>query len=144
MEALVFSHVRYCLPVWGSCSAAQRCHVQKAINFGARIVSGLGRCDHVSKTLRKLGWRTVEEMTVDSDIDSATMRRITSASHGPEVLRDLILARSDASVRRTRAADDGQRQLRRVRTEFARRGFLYLAIKRWSDLSSDARTVPSR
>ena len=43
IEALVFPHVRYCLSVWGSCTATQRRRVQKALNFGARIVMDMKR-----------------------------------------------------------------------------------------------------
>ena len=45
VEALVFSHMLYCLTVWGSCTAGQKQRIQKAINFGVRIVVGLGRRD---------------------------------------------------------------------------------------------------
>ena len=44
VESLVFPHIRYCITVWGSCTAAQRRRVQKAINFGVRIVNGLMVC----------------------------------------------------------------------------------------------------
>ena len=54
VEALVFPHIRYCMSVWGNCSAAQKHRVQKAINFGARIVTGLSRRDHVTPALREL------------------------------------------------------------------------------------------
>ena len=55
VQALVFPHIRYCLTVWGNCSASLKARVQKLINFGARIVSGLGRRDHVTPVLKELG-----------------------------------------------------------------------------------------
>ena len=45
VQALVFPHIRYCLTVRGNCSGSLKALIQKVINFGARIVSGLGRRD---------------------------------------------------------------------------------------------------
>ena len=56
VQALVFPHIRYCLTVWGNCSATLKARVQKVINFGARIVYGLGRRDHVTPALKELRW----------------------------------------------------------------------------------------
>ena len=47
IDALVFPHIRYCLAVWGGGGVGERRRVQKAINFGARIVTGIGRRDHI-------------------------------------------------------------------------------------------------
>ena len=62
VESLVFPHIRYCLTVWGNCTSAQRHRVQKAINFGVRIVTGLGRREHVTPSLRELGWPDINEI----------------------------------------------------------------------------------
>ena len=96
------------------------------IHFGARIVSGLGRRDHVTPVLEELGWSSVNEMLRERDI--AAMRRLLRPSCEADVLREHVLHRSDVSVRQTRAVANGQLQLPRVRTEFARRSFMYRAI----------------
>ena len=137
IEALVFPHVRYCMTVWGSCTATQKKRVQKAINFGARIVTGLGRRDHVTPPLDELGWCKVDELITNSDI--ATMRRILGASNAAELLRDQVTSRADVSARRTRATEDGQLQLPRYDTTFAQRGFRFRAVKAWNGLPRDAR-----
>ena len=71
IEALVFPHIRYCLAVWGGCGVGERRRVRKAINFGARIVTGIGRRDHISPALAELGWPNVEEMAMDRDLTRA-------------------------------------------------------------------------
>ena len=130
IEALVFPHIRYCLSVWGSCTVTQKRRIQKAINFGARIVSGLRRRDHVTAALRELGWPTVDELIAERDLANVT--RIIDSSITPELLRQQFALRADVSSRSTRAVSDGRLQLPRVRTEFARRSFLYRAASAWN------------
>ena len=118
IEALVFLHVRYCISVWGSCTTAHKNRVKQVIHFGARIVTRLGRREHFTPVLRE------HYMSV--------MRHLMTASNSSEILRDQIVTRSTVSARRTRATDGGQLQIPRVKTEFARRGFLYRAVSRWN------------
>ena len=133
VQALVFPHIVYCITVWGSCSASLKARIQKVIHFGARIVSGLGRRDHVTPVLRELGWNSVDEMICKRDI--AVVGRLLNPSCEADVLRDQLMYRSDVSERQTRAAANGQLQLPRVRTEFARHSFLYRATSAWNNQS---------
>ena len=131
VEALIFPHIRYCICVWGSCCKTQQKRIQKVINFGARIVSGLGRREHVTPVLRELGWECVSDMVRASDL--AVVGQLLTSDGAPELLRNKLVLRSDKSVRSTRATERGQLQLPRVKTEFARRGFLFRASKHWND-----------
>jgi len=137
VEALVLPHIRYCITVWGSCTAAQKYRVQKAINFGVRIVTGLGRREHVTPAIRELGWSKVDEMITERDI--ATIRHLMTASNASELLRERIVYRSDVSTRETRATADGQLQLPSWNSAFARRSFLYRATQSWNSLPSNVR-----
>ena len=130
VESLVFPHIRYCIAVWGSCTATQKQRVQKAINFGVRIVNGLSRRDHVTPSLRELGWPTVDELITERDV--ATIRHLTTSPCAPEALCSRVVRRSDVSTRRTRASEGGRLELPRARTEFARRGFLHRAARAWN------------
>lgn len=136
VESLVFPHIRYCLTVWGNCTSAQRQRLQKAINFGVRIVTGLGRREHVTPSLRELGWPDINEIISERDI--ATMLHLVTSSDAPELLRCRVTLRSDVSSRRTRATDCQQLELPRVRTEFARRGFMYRAAMAWNVMAMNA------
>ena len=128
--ALVLPHVRYCISVWGSCTAEQRKRVQKVINFGARIVTGLSRGEHVTPALQELGWGRVEEVLEEHDV--SMVRRLLTATDAPELLRAKLTYRSELSSHCTRATDRGQLQLPQVRTEFGRRGFIFRASKAWN------------
>ena len=130
IEALVFPNVRYCISVWGSCTAEQRKRVQKAINFGARIVAGLGRREHVRPVLQELGWGRVDDLIEEHDL--SMVRRLLTATNASEILRDKLVYRSQQSSRSTRATESGQLQLPRVRTEFARRSLLGRATRAWN------------
>lgn len=138
IEALIFPHVRYCLSVWGSCTAAQRYRVQKAVNFAARIVSGAGYGDRMTPVLRDLKWLKVEDMICKQDV--LLMRELLTATRAPELLRNEVVRRSDVSGRVTRASSDAlQLQIPRVRTEFTRRCFRSRACGAWNHLPSNVR-----
>ena len=81
--------------------------------------------------MKELGWSTVNEIITERDI--AAMRRLLSPSCEADFLRGQMVLRSDISERQTRAVADGQLQLPRVRTEFARRSFMYRAISAWNN-----------
>ena len=141
VEALVFPHLQYCMCAWGGCTVTQKRRLQKCMNFGARIVTGLGYREHVSGTLRELGWRNIDDMVTERDLH--TMYRLTHDESGPELLRSRITSRADISTRETRATDDGQLEVPRARTELARRSFFIRAVKAWNEMPADVRCSPT-
>ena len=56
VDALVISHVRYCIQVYGNCNAELLDSIQKIFNFAARFLSGRRKYDHISDVLRNLEW----------------------------------------------------------------------------------------
>ena len=56
VSALVISHIRYCLVVYGNGSAKNQRRIQKLINFAARVISGKRKFDHVSDVRDSLRW----------------------------------------------------------------------------------------
>ena len=56
VQALVTSIVRYCISSYGTCNTTQLHRVQKLLNFGARIISGRRKHDHISDVFRELNW----------------------------------------------------------------------------------------
>ena len=141
VETLVFSHLRYCMSVWGGCTATQKHRLQKCINFGARVVTGLGYREHVTDTLRELGWSRIEAMLTEHDV--CIMYRLLSGEAAPEVIRSSISFRSAVSARDTRATADGSLEMPRTRTEFARRSFGARAVRAWNGLPRDVRCAPN-
>ena len=131
IHALVFPHVHYCLTVWGGCSVTLRHRVQKAINFGARIITGLSRREHITPALDLLGWDRFDGMLEERDV--ALSQRLLSPG-APPVLADLIQSRSDVSARHTRGTCGGRLELPKVRTERGKRTFPFRAVAMWNAL----------
>ena len=64
VSALVFSHVRYGLGVYGNCSGKNLATIQKIFNFAARIISGKRKFDHISGVRGYLGWLDSPDLVV--------------------------------------------------------------------------------
>ena len=129
VEALVFPHIIYCCTVWGGCTATQKHRIQKAINFAARVVTGLARREHVTSALEALGWVRFEGML--GRRDEALIRRLLSPD-APPALAQLVQRRSEVTQRSTRGAHGDQLELPKIKTERARRNFPYRAVSAWN------------
>ena len=64
VSALVVSQVRYCVSIYGNGSKMNLSRLQKIINYGAKIIFGRKKYDHVSDLLDKLGWLSAEKLAV--------------------------------------------------------------------------------
>ena len=67
------------------------------------------------------------------------VHRLLKSIHAPTCLRDQLQYREHVSVRETRGSVAGLLELPRVRTEFARRSFIFRAAARWNAAPSDVR-----
>ena len=72
----------------------------------------------------------MQEMLIERDI--AIMHRLLGPSCEAAALSEQLIRRGEVSARHTRAVANGQLQLPRVRTEFARRSFMYRATAAWN------------
>ena len=59
VNALVISHIRYCLAVFGNGSQKNMHRLQKIQNFALRVISGRRKFDHISDVRDELGWLPV-------------------------------------------------------------------------------------
>ena len=146
MPAVVIAVIQYSIILFPckycrTCTVTQQRRLQKCINFGARIVVNLKRHDRVTASLRELGWLRVGELVRECDLHF--MYNLLHGTNAPDLIRRHITRRADISVRSTRAARDGQLQIPRVRTEFARRSFLCRASREWNGLPAYVRCSPS-
>ena len=132
IQCHAFPHIHYCLSVWGGAAACHLQRVQRAINFGARIVSGARARDHVSPILEALGWRGVGDLVWRHDCV-----RVFGAlrdSRVPGAIRSLFAARADVSQRTTRATLAGMLEPPGFRLSMSRRAFSYRAASSWNRL----------
>ena len=129
VQALAVSIIRYCISVYGVCGATQLARVQRLLNFGARVISGRRKYDHISDVLRSLGWLSAENMY---RFHSLTLLKKLLVTGQPESLRDRIVTRGSVHGRQTRNADALETPA--IRTESGRRRFLYSAVLEYNSL----------
>ena len=130
IETLVFPHLIYCMTVWAGCGKSQKQRLQKVLNHCAQVVKGARRSAHVSAFLRELKWPRVDDLIAERDL--GMVHWLLTNQHAPVSLREHIVFRGEVSSRSTRAADAGQLQMPRVRTEHARRFFYFRAVSVWN------------
>ena len=130
--------------MWGGATNTRLDRLQKIVNFAARLVSGLRRCDHVSPTLAALGWPRVEQVVARRD--AVNVHRALHVGGAPVALRDMIRPRSAVSERLTRATAAGAAalELPRYRLTTTRRLFPYRAAAAWNQFPRDATRSASR
>ena len=77
VSALVFSHIRYGLAVYGNGSGKNMSTVQKIINFAARIISGRRKFEHISDVREDLGWLDSRDLVVHHTLTMLHKVRLT-------------------------------------------------------------------
>ena len=141
IQAHVFSHILYCLPVWASASGSQLKRVQKLVNFAARVVTGTRRTEHISPVLRSLGWLNVEDMV--SERDCIRVFRALNDPGAPSSATRMFTRRQDVAPRDTRLARSAKIHLPKVRLASTQRAFSYRAAAKWNSLPEAVLHSPS-
>ena len=126
--------VRYCVSVYGSCTAQRLHRVQKVINFGARVVTGRKKRDHISDAVHDLGWLSAHDL--NSYHSLCLLKRVILTGE-PAGLKRQLVTRGEHRVRPTR--QDGNLCLPRIRSETGRRTYVYRAATAFNDLPSTVR-----
>ena len=137
VDGLVMSSVRYCVSVYGATSGQLTQRIQKCINFCARVLSGKRKFDHISGTLRSLGWLSAGQLHQYYTL--MALRRLTDSSE-PEALAALFVMNRETHTRTTRASD--RYRLPRIRNEQGRKRFAYRAAMLENALPSAVRETP--
>ena len=136
VDALVLSHVRYCLSVFGNGSEKNMQRLQKILNFGLRAVSGRRKYDHISDVRDELGWLTARQLY---ELQSLNLLHKIRTTGEPQALASQLLTNSEFRSRTTR--QDADLALPRVRTEAGKRRFLYRVAQDYNALPLDLREV---
>ena len=135
VNALVLSHVRYCLAVYGNGSENNMQRLQKILNFALRVISGRRKFDHISDVREELGWHTVRQLYKQHTL--TLLHKIMDTGE-PQALASQIQANSSLRSRSTR--QDTDLALPRVRTEAGKRRLLYSTVQLYNELPSDIRS----
>ena len=127
IDALVFSHVRYCVQVYGSTSQINISKLQKIFNFAARVISGRRKYDHISSVLNELGWLSAKQFVTYFDICLLHDIMITGR---PYELNSLLVYNRERATRATRQSD--QLSLPRAKTNHGKRLYMYRAVQKYN------------
>ena len=136
VNALVISHVRYCLAVYGNGSQKNMNRLQKIQNFALRVISGRRKFDHISDVRDDLGWPTVPELHEQHCLNF--LHKIVSTGI-PQALASKLQANSDFRSRNTR--QDADLALPRIRTEAGRRRLFYRSAQCYNSLPAELREL---
>ena len=132
VTALVLSHVRYCLPVYGNGTKKNMDRIQKILNFAARVIFGRRKFDHVSDLRERLGWLPAQLM---ADHSTVCLAHKVSTSGEPDSLASTLRHNCDTRQRNTR--QDSLMYVPRSRSEAGKRRFCARAPALHNKLSSD-------
>ncbi|CAB4043026.1 Hypothetical predicted protein, partial [Paramuricea clavata] len=104
-SALVMNKMFYCSTVWSNTSSTNIKKLQLVQNFACRIITNIGKFDHISPGLRELNWLPVKEQLL---LREAIMMYKCVNELAPHYLSDLFTKRSDIHQRDTRSHDSLQ------------------------------------
>ena len=132
VQAHVLTHVAYCLPVWAGATQGQLDRVQRCVNFAARVITGVRKFDHITPSLKALGWSRMPELIRQKDC--IKVYKAVSNEAGPVAVRSMLVTRAQISSRQTRHSERGALQLPWYDLKCTKRSFPYRAICAWNDL----------
>ena len=130
ITALVFSTVRYCMSVYGTCNQAQIHRVQKLINFAARVLSGRRKYQHVSDVITNVGWLSARELCLYHRI--TTVHRVVTLQLPAPLARTIGQPAGQRHQHQTRGAD--RLTVPRISTEAGRRRLCYSGVTAYNDV----------
>ena len=140
VSALVLSHVRYCITVYGNGTAKNLDRIQKILNFSARVISGRKKYEHISDVQRGLGWLSASDL---ANYHTLTLMHKVLRHGEPKELAEMFRKCADVRDRETR--QDGMLRVPRCRTACGQRQFAYRAVKLYNALPTAVtdRSAPS-
>ena len=120
IDAMVFSHVRYCIQVYGGTSVGNISKIKKIFNFAARVISGRKKYDHITDLLKQYEWLDATQFIAYSDM--CMLHKIVNSGQ-PSPLASQFSFNRDVVGRPTRQSD--QLALFRPRTNHGKRCYVY-------------------
>ena len=122
IDALVITHIRYALQVYGNAGKELMKKIQKVLNFAARVISGRRKSDHISDVMSQMGWLDVHQMTDYADL---TLLLKVLTTERPVMLAAQLSFNRECASRITRQSD--HLALPKPRTNHGKKTFIYRA-----------------
>ena len=130
LNSLVFSKLFYYSTVRSGTSQQNICRLQLLQNFAARILTGKKKYDHISESIKHLGWLPINEMLQFRDV---TMVYKCLNGLAPNYLQSKLVKRCMIHRYNTRRRNDICIPIKRTLT--AQKSFFDHAISLWNTLS---------
>ena len=136
VTALVVSQIRYCISVYGNGSKKNLEQIQKVLNFGARVIFGKIKFDHVSDLWDRLGWFRPQQL-----VEFATLNLVHKVirSGKPDTLATSFQLNLEHRERNTR--QDHMYVVPRCKTEAGKRRVCVRGPNFYNSLPSDMRDM---
>ena len=128
INALVLNKLFYCSSVWANASGKNFQKFHLALNFVARIISGIGKCYHRLKTTAIL-WLPVKD-TLSYRDSIMTFKCINGLAR--DCLAHNFLKRSDIHIQNLRSCNN--LNIPKYRTTRGQCSFTYRAVNIWNSL----------
>lgn len=139
VSALVLSHIRYCLSVFGNGSSKNLQSINKILNFAARVISGKKKFDHISSVRKSLGWLHPSAMVQHQTLN--LLFKIQRSGE-PESLAAQIFTNAQRENRHRSTRQDHLLCLPRIRGSAAgKRQFMYRATTGYNNLPQECGTM---
>ena len=134
INSLVFSKLFYCSSMWASTTKKNIARLQKVQNFAARIVTGEGKYDHITPTLKELHcWLPVAKQL---EVRDTCMKGLA-----PPSLCNKFTTRSQVHTRNTRNND--KLNIPFFRSATGQRSISYRAAQLWNVLPESLTNMES-
>ena len=139
INSLVFSKLFYCSSIWSTTCEGNIKKLQLVQNFAARIISGLGKYDHVTPILKEIHWIPVKKQLFYRD---AVLAFKCMKGLAPNYLSSLFITRESVSRKTTRQSDHILNLLP-FTSATGQKSFQYRIAKLWNSLPSNIKLCGS-
>ena len=126
------SQIRYCISVYGNGSNKILEQIKKVLNFGARVIFGRRKFDHVSHLRDRLGWLLPQQLV---DLSTINLTHKVIRSGQPEALAANFKFNHEIRKRNTR--QDNLYVVPRCKTETGKRRFCVRGPNLYNSLPAD-------
>jgi len=142
VEALVMPHVTYCLTAWAPPTQLSRGRIDKMLNFGVRVITGLRKRDRVTGARQQLGWLDFDNI-IDK-CDCALVHKMLYNGNMSSDLKQLAVPRAEVHDRTTRATVNGVLDVQRCRLDVSKQTVPVRSFNAWNALPRELRLVAER
>ena len=136
---IVEPHFRYCCSVWGCCGVTEINQLQKLQNRAARIVTGSSFDTPGQPLIKRLGWKTIDEL-IASESNILVFKSLHELA--PQYMCNLFTKTSQLTSRNLRNTATDLR-LPKKNSKNGQKCFSFRGAKSWNGLSAESKLASS-